>query len=75
MNDNEADYVDFGDVCRGQLGMQCQYGMYYVVGLAGYPNLSEGIRLVGNPDDWHRLKIHKDDVDEFVKRVNEWRGK
>jgi len=72
-NDNEDNYVNFGDVCRGQLGIQCQYGMYYLEGLGGYPNLSEGIRIKGDINWWHELKIHKDDVDEFVRRVRKLR--
>ena len=62
-------YVKFGDVCHNQLNMQCQYGMYYLEGLGDYPNLGGGIRMYGDTGNYHSLRIHKDDVERFVKRV------
>jgi len=67
------DYIDFGEICRNKLNMQCQYGMYYIEGFGGYPDVSEGLRFIRN-DNWHQIKIHKDDVDEFISRVNKFRG-
>lgn len=67
------DFVSFGDVSRGQLDMQCQYGSRYIEGkIPGYPNLGVGLRFRGDPGDYHSVQIHKDDVDEFVKRVYQW---
>lgn len=66
-------YVDFGDVGRGELGLQSQYSSRYISGL-DRPKLAEGLKVKGNPDDYHFLKIHKDDVDEFVRRVKAHRG-
>jgi hypothetical protein len=72
------DYVDFGDVARDMLNEQCQYISEYVDGRHGRPALGDGLRIVGDPCDYHGLKIHKDDVEEFVSRVtaylaNRWK--
>ena len=62
------EYVNLGDVCRQQLGMQCQYGSRYAN--PRYPQyISEGLRITGDPADYHFMKIHRDDVQEFVRRV------
>lgn len=77
----EEDYVDFGDVARSRLGMQCQYASRYVGGLCDYQNLTsdpsqgrtlrfmERGRPVSSSSDYHSLRIHRDDVEEFVARV------
>ena len=67
-------YVNFGDIARGELNMQSQYASRYVSGL-DRPKLGEDLRIKGNPDDYHNLRIHKDDVEEFVKRVRAEREK
>lgn len=68
----EADkngFVSFGDVSRRLMGKQAQYGAKYVDGAFGeYPKLGDGLRIEGDSDDYHNLKIHKDDVAEFVRR-------
>lgn len=69
---DENGFVSFGDVSRGELNKQAQYGSRYVDGFQGeYPNLGEGLRFEGNTDDYHSLKIHKDDIEEFVRRFSE----
>lgn len=69
---DEKGFVNFGDVSRGELKKQSQYGSRYVNGFQGeYPNLGEGLRFEGDPDDYHSLKIHKDDIEEFVRRFRE----
>ena len=65
-----SDYIDFGDFAREKMGMQCQYASAYVDGSSGAANLGAGLRFEGDPRDYHFLKIHKDDVDEFFAR---WR--
>jgi len=70
-NNDEDDYVNFGDVSRKHLGLQCQHGSRYVDGkIPGYKNLGKGLRFKGNTNMYHLLKIHKDDVEEFVSRYN-----
>ncbi len=70
-----ANYVDFGDVSRQQLGLQCQYGSRYIDGyIDGWPNLGKGLRFIGfdsggHINNYHAMKIHRDDVEEFVRRV------
>lgn len=72
MNDN---FVDFGDVSRKELKMQCQYAARYIDGkIPGWENLGEGLRFTGfdsngNINNYHAMKIHRDDVNEFVRRV------
>lgn len=66
-------FVSFGDVARKILGSQCQYASRYIEGsIPGYPNLGEGLRFQGSPGHYHSLIIHHQDVDEFVKRYNEF---
>lgn len=63
MNENENDYVSLGDVCRNQLGMQCQYGSRYA------DTICMDLRYIGDTGDYHSMKIHKDDVSDYVRRV------
>lgn len=75
---NKSDYVNFGDLVRKRLHRQCQYVSRYVGGLCDYPDLGEGLRFMerGKPvtysDDYHSLEIHKDDAEEFIKRVKDY---
>jgi len=68
---DDKDFVNFGDVvARGKFGMQCQYVSRYVDGvIPGWANLGKGLRFQGSAANYHSLKIHKDDVEEFVRRV------
>lgn len=70
-------FVNFGDVvARGRLRQQCQYASRYVDGkIEGYPNLGNGLRFKGDSGNYHSLRIHGDDVDEFVRRVEEYRSR
>jgi hypothetical protein len=70
--DIENDYVNFGDVCRNQLGMQCQRGYYLLEGFQGYPKMKDGLRITGNDWNYHSLKIHKDDIPKFKERIEAW---
>ncbi|MDD2657050.1 MAG: hypothetical protein PHD04_00080 [Candidatus Pacebacteria bacterium] len=68
-SDSEG-FVCFPDVAIGELRQQAQYASRYVDGvIEGYPNLGEGLRFKGDTDDYHSLRIHKDDIREFVERV------
>ncbi len=73
-------YVDFGDVCRQQLGEQCQYGSRYIDGyLDGWPNLGYNLRFTGydsngRVNNYHEMKIHFADVAEFVRRVKAYQN-
>lgn len=74
------DYVDFGDIARGRLQQQCQYAVRYTgINLNGeyspeywesfgYKSLGENLRFIGDSGNYHSMKIHKDDVEEFVER-------
>ena len=67
-------YTNFGDIARGQMGMQCQYAVRYFderFKASGYPYLGDGVRFDGKFEDYHSLRIHKDDVETAVKRYKE----
>ncbi|MFT7645149.1 MAG: hypothetical protein ACI9BF_000820 [Candidatus Paceibacteria bacterium] len=73
---DESGFVRLGDIALGEFeGLQSQYLSYYVEGrVRGYPKLGEDIRFEGHPTDWHQLRIHRDDVEEFVSRVKEYKS-
>ncbi len=73
----DEDYVSFGDVCRDRLQMQCQYGSRYVdprekrpggVYLGRHLSLT-GFDANGHVNDYHQLRIHRDDAEQFVMHV------
>ncbi len=68
-----ADFCEFGEVSE-RLGMQSQYASRYVNPFfAGeeYRQCDVGLRIVGKRDDYHFIRIHKDDVAELVRRIQE----
>jgi hypothetical protein len=71
---SSAGYVSFGDIARGRLGEQAQYMSRYVGGQLNKPDLSGGLRFLGDPADYHSLLIHEDDIEEFVSRVEAYRA-
>jgi hypothetical protein len=73
MQKRDSEFIDFGDYCRGVLGMQCQTGYYYLEGLAGHPKLKEGLRVTGNEHNYHSIRIHKDDAEIFRQRIEAWK--
>lgn len=62
-------FTSLGEVARVRLGEQCQYVARYVAGTDRVPALGEGLRITGTVADYHGMRIHRDDVDEFVARV------
>jgi hypothetical protein len=81
------EYVNFGDVARSRLLMQCQYASRYTGAVKGdgtidpeywkeidgSPCFGVGLRFRGSTKGYHSMEIHKDDVEEFVRRVAEYR--
>ncbi len=67
-------YLVFGDVARKLLNMQCQYAARYLNWVT-YPEIAAGIRWTGDLADYHGVRIHKNDVQLFVSRVEEYRRK
>lgn len=61
-------WVRFGDVARDRCGEQAQYASRTIDGRDGYPHLGAGLRFRGRVEDYHRVLIHADDVEEFVRR-------
>ena len=71
---NDAGYVDFIHVCHNLLETQTQYGSYFVGGYGGKPKLSDGLDLVNDhPGGHHGIKIKKEDIEKFVRRVRYYR--
>lgn len=73
--DCDADgYVNFGDVCRNLLHLQAQYGSFYIKGISDYPNIGTNLRFKNlDNSNYHAIMIHKDDIDEFLKRYKKLR--
>ncbi len=69
-----SEYVRFGDVARDRCGMQCQYCCRYLEGKGGAVDLGSDLRWLGRTATYHELLIHKDDADEFVRRVRAYRS-
>ncbi|MEA2097935.1 MAG: hypothetical protein U9P70_02575 [Patescibacteria group bacterium] len=75
---DEDGFVSFSDVASKILNGTTQQISRYADGRledGGYPNLAEDLRFSGKMDMYHSLRMHKDDVEEFVKRVEEYREK
>lgn len=72
--ETHGDFLSLGDICRTFLGKQAQYGCpYYCKSTAekrDYPYLGEGLRITGTASDYHGMRIHKDDVEEAVRRFD-----
>jgi hypothetical protein len=65
-------YTQFGPVARHKIGIQAQYASRYIDGLNDYLALGKGLRFRNWPNagmNYHSIEIHRDDVDEFVRRV------
>lgn len=73
---DENGFVRFDDVSRWLLHTQTQYGSRYIDGSGGErPALGDGLRVKGDIDEIYSLEIHKDDVNEFVRRVEAYRNR
>lgn len=80
-NRERESFIRFSDIVRDALEMNLQKASWYVGGfkefkngeMVEYPSLGKGLRFEGdsimNPNS---LKIHKDDVEKFVKRVRDY---
>ncbi len=67
-------FVELGEVSRSLLKMQGQYGARYADDIdSDYPNFGQDLRIIGNAGNYHDMKIHADDIEEFVNKVNEFK--
>lgn len=71
----ESDYIRFGDVAIERCREQCQYAVRYLAGVHRYADLASDLRWYGDTADYHKVMIHKDDADEFVRRMRDYRIK
>jgi hypothetical protein len=70
------EWLLFGPIARERCQEQCQYASRYVDGkLPGYPALGQGLRFQGDTRDYHSLRIHRGDVEEFVRRWQANKGR
>lgn len=63
-------YYDLTEIGQ-KLGMKPRYVSKYLTGRDGAPHLGKGIRTKGEGED---IKVRVDDVEEFVKRIREFRS-
>jgi hypothetical protein len=63
-----SDYLRFETVIQERLNEEGQYVSRYVDGALGCPNLGDGLRFEGDPIYFTTFKIHKDDVEVFIRR-------
>ena len=70
MRSDMKDFVKLGIVSR-LLDRQTQYVSRYIDGSFGNPNLGGGLRFIVCTENYHETLIHRDDVDEFVRRIKE----
>jgi hypothetical protein len=70
----KEEYVNFDEIEKEKLpDMDIQKVHLFVDGLTvGWPNLGNGLRFIGNPGEYHSMRIHKDDVDKFAKRLRQY---
>ena len=66
-NSKDDDYIPFGPVARGRLKNQAQYARHWLKD----PEVGRGIRWRGDFSNYHSLEIHRDDVGELERRVEE----
>jgi hypothetical protein len=71
-----SDYVNFGDFCRRELDIQCQYGYHALTGIGGFENnkLGTGLRVIQDEHggNYHAILIHTSDAEIFKVRYNDW---
>ena len=70
----DEDFVNFGDEWSKRVGSPTQYGERYILGeIEGWPNLGKGLKFKGDPvNGYYSVKIHKDDIEEFFRRYNQY---
>jgi hypothetical protein len=66
-------YILLGEVAHHILETQTQIAYYYLKGLAGHPEFGKGLRYKDHESNYHEVWIHLDDVQEFTKRIQDWR--
>ena len=67
-------FVELGDISRSLLKMQGQYGARYADDSDhDYPNFGHDLRIKGDAGNYHDMKIHAGDIEEFVNKVNEFK--
>jgi hypothetical protein len=61
-------FIRFGDLAIRVLDQQCQYASRHLDGRCGDAMLATGLRLQGDPWDYHSVLIHRDDAQAFIDR-------
>lgn len=66
----KADYISFEEV-SARLKIKPEFASRYInPELAPeWPYLGEGLRIEGDPNNWNSLKIHAEDAEEFIRRL------
>ena len=78
---DEEGFVKLGDIARGELKRQTQYISRFIDNTdPEYPNLGESLKFKNvfreekGTGNYYDYKIHKDNIEEFVRRVKEYYG-
>jgi hypothetical protein len=66
-NEDDGHFVRLSRICRDRLGLPPAEVSYFAC-KASTRYVGSGLRIVGERNDYN-IKIHQDDVDEFVHRV------
>jgi vacuolar-type H+-ATPase subunit C/Vma6 len=74
---DEEGFVSVGDFATVELGRQAKNISSFLDGEEGMnpdANLGEGLNFKGTSGNYSDMKIHIDDLDEFIKRVRNFYG-
>jgi hypothetical protein len=74
---DSSGYIDIGEFATQELRRQSKNVASFLDGDEGSNNdvnLGEGIRFTGTSGNYSDMKVHIEDLDEFVRRVKEYYG-
>jgi hypothetical protein len=70
---DDEGFVNFGEIAHQIFGQQTQSASRYIDGvIPGWPNLGEDLRFKGSTENYHFVRIHKDDIEEFIRRKRDY---
>ncbi len=69
---DENGYLRLGDVGREEFGGRQVKNIASLLDGSEEINLGENLKYEGNSGNYSDMKIHIDDLDEFIKRINQY---
>ena len=70
---NDSNQVKLSDAAHSELGITTQVASFYLDGLAGYPELGNGLEVTRTASI-HSWTLSREDADIFVQRVEAHRA-